>query len=129
MDNVTIEKLKKLVRNVPDFPAKGVQFKDLTTLLKNGEALNVVADALVELYRGKGVTKVVGIESRGFIAGAILASRLGAGFVPARKPGKLPAKTIARTYEKEYGTDTIEWWSSTTTCSPPEAPCTRHTNW
>lgn len=108
MDNVTIEKLKKLVRNVPDFPAKGVQFKDLTTLLKNGEALNVVADALVELYRGKGVTKVVGIESRGFIAGAILASRLGAGFVPARKPGKLPAKTIARTYEKEYGTDTIE---------------------
>ena len=75
MDNATIEKLKKLVRNVPDFPAKGVQFKDLTTLLKNGEALNVVADALVELYRGKGVTKVVGIESRGFIAGAILASR------------------------------------------------------
>ena len=108
MDNATIEKLKKLVRNVPDFPAKGVQFKDLTTLLKNGEALNVVADALVELYRGKGVTKVVGIESRGFIAGAILASRLGAGFVPERKPGKLPAKTIARTYEKEYGTDTIE---------------------
>lgn len=108
MKQQELENLKSLVRNVPDFPAKGVQFKDLTTLFKDGSALKLVGDALVDLYREKGITKVAGIESRGFIGGSMLAAGLGAGFVPIRKPGKLPAKVVARTYEKEYGTDTIE---------------------
>ena len=103
-----VKDLKGLIRNIPDFPTKGIQFKDLTTLLKNGEALHVMSQALADLYRDKGVTKVVGIESRGFIGGSILAYELGCGFVPARKPGKLPAVTIKKTYAKEYGTDTIE---------------------
>ena len=90
MKQETIDKLKATVRNIPDFPIKGIQFKDLTTTLKDGEALAIIADELEALYAGKGVTKVVGIESRGFIGGAILAARLGAGFVPVRKPGKLP---------------------------------------
>ena len=77
-------------------------------MIKNGEALHVMGDALAELYKDKGVTKVVGIESRGFIGGSILADRLGAGFVPARKPGKLPSVTVKASYAKEYGVDTIE---------------------
>ncbi len=97
-----------LIRDVPDFPSAGIMFRDLTTMLKDGEALRVMSKDLAELYRGKGVTKVVGIESRGFIGGSILAYELGAGFVPARKPGKLPAETIKKTYAKEYGVDTIE---------------------
>lgn len=107
--------MKGLIRNIPDFPTKGIQFKDLTTLLKNGEALQVMSKALAEIYRDKGVTKVVGIESRGFIGGSILAYELGCGFVPARKPGKLPAVTIKKTYAKEYGTDTIELHSDAIT--------------
>lgn len=103
-----VKDLKGLIRNIPDFPSKGIQFKDLTTLLKNGEALHVMSDALADIYRDKGITKVVGIESRGFIGGSILAYKLGCGFVPARKPGKLPAVTIKKTYAKEYGIDTIE---------------------
>ena len=82
--------------------------RDLTTLLKNGEALHLMGDKLADLYRGLGVTKVVGIESRGFIGGSVLAYELGCGFVPARKPGKLPAVTIKKAYAKEYGVDTIE---------------------
>lgn len=108
MTNRNFDSVKALVRNIPDFPVKGVQFKDLTTALKNPEALTLMADALEELYRDRGVTKVAGIESRGFIGGALMAVRLGAGFVPIRKPGKLPADTISATYEKEYGADTIE---------------------
>lgn len=107
--------MKGLIRNIPDFPTKGIQFKDLTTLLKNGEALQVMSKALAGIYRDKGVTKVVGIESRGFIGGSILAYELGCGFVPARKPGKLPAVTIKKTYAKEYGTDTIELHSDAIT--------------
>lgn len=107
--------MKGLIRNIPDFPTKGIQFKDLTTLLKNGEALQVMSKTLAEIYRAKGVTKVVGIESRGFIGGSILAYELGCGFVPARKPGKLPAVTIKKTYAKEYGTDTIELHSDAIT--------------
>lgn len=103
-----IEKLKSKVRDVPDFPEKGVLFKDLTTLFKDKEALRIMSDELRKMYADAGITKVVGIESRGFIGGAILAAELGAGFVPLRKPGKLPAETISRTYQKEYGTDTIE---------------------
>lgn len=102
------KRLEEYVRNIPDFPKKGIQFKDITTLLKEPEALKKVTDMLVERYKDKGITKVVGIESRGFIFGAILAERLGAGFVMARKPGKLPAEVVEETYEKEYGTDTIQ---------------------
>ncbi|MDE6649940.1 MAG: adenine phosphoribosyltransferase [Muribaculaceae bacterium] len=103
-----IEDLKAIIRDVPDFPSVGIMFRDLTTMIKDGEALRVMGDALVELYKDKGVTKVVGIESRGFIGGSILADRLGAGFVPARKPGKLPSVTVKASYAKEYGVDTIE---------------------
>ena len=103
-----LEDLRGLIRDVPDFPSVGIMFRDLTTMIKNGEALHVMGDALADLYKGKGVTKVVGIESRGFIGGSILADRLGAGFVPARKPGKLPSVTVKASYAKEYGVDTIE---------------------
>ncbi|MBD5232233.1 MAG: adenine phosphoribosyltransferase [Bacteroidales bacterium] len=102
------EELKASIRDVVDFPSKGIIFRDLTTLIKNGEYLHILSDALKELYADKGVTKVVGIESRGFISGSILAYQLGAGFVPARKPGKLPAVTVKKSYAKEYGVDTIE---------------------
>ena len=96
------------LRTIPDFPIPGILFYDVTTLFKSAECLNEMLDTLVELYKDKGITKVVGIESRGFILGGALAARLGAGFVMARKPGKLPAETIEETYAKEYGTDTIE---------------------
>lgn len=100
--------LKGIVRNIPDFPVPGVQFKDLTTLFKDAKALKMLEQAMLELYKDKRITKVVGIESRGFIGGSMLAVHLGAGFVPVRKPGKLPAETIKKSYAKEYGTDTIE---------------------
>ncbi len=103
-----IEELRTYIRDIPDFPTKGIVFRDLTTLFKDGEALHTMGDALVDLYKDKGVTKVVGIESRGFIGGSIMAYRLGCGFVPARKPGKLPSVTIKKAYAKEYGVDTIE---------------------
>lgn len=105
---IKIEELKGLIRDIPDFPSKGIIFRDLTTLIKNGEALKLLSKELASLYEGKGVTKIVGIESRGFIGGSILAYELGAGFVPARKPGKLPSVTIKKSYVKEYGVDTIE---------------------
>lgn len=103
-----IEGMRKLIRDIPDFPTKGIIFRDLTTLFKDAEGLRVMSDALVDLYADKGVTKVVGIESRGFIGGSIMAYKLGCGFVPARKPGKLPSVTIKKAYAKEYGVDTIE---------------------
>ena len=96
------------IRDVKDFPVPGIIFKDITTVLSNPEYLKWMKDEIVNLYRAYGITKVVGIESRGFIMGASLAIRLGAGFVLARKPGKLPAETIQESYQKEYGTDTIE---------------------
>lgn len=102
------ETLKKNLREIPDFPKPGILFYDVTTLFKNQECLQSIIDELYEMYKGKGITKVVGIESRGFILGGALAARLGAGFVMARKPGKLPAETIEETYAKEYGTDTIQ---------------------
>lgn len=102
------ELLLKSLRTVPDFPIPGILFFDVTTLFKSSECLKELENRLYELYKDKGITKVVGIESRGFVMGALLASRLGAGFVPARKPGKLPAETIQESFAKEYGTDTIE---------------------
>ena len=96
------------LRCIPDFPVKGVNFRDVTTLFKNGECLKEMIDELYELYKDKGITKVVGIESRGFVMASALAVRLGAGVILCRKPGKLPAETVQESYEKEYGTDTIE---------------------
>lgn len=104
-----MEYIKKHVRDVIDFPQKGVVFKDLTTVFKDPRALHIIGWDLAQLYRDKGVTKVVGIESRGFIGASILSFELGAGFVPVRKPGKLPADTISASYDKEYGKDTIEF--------------------
>ena len=96
------------LRCIPDFPVKGVNFRDVTTLFKNGECLQEMIDELYELSKDKGITKVVGIESRGFVMASALAVRLGAGVILCRKPGKLPAETVQESYEKEYGTDTIE---------------------
>ena len=103
-----MEYIKSKVRDVMDFPSKGILFKDLTTAFKDPRALHIIGWDLSQKYRDKGVTKVVGIESRGFIGGSILAFELGAGFVPARKPGKLPADTVKAEYKKEYGVDVIE---------------------
>ena len=100
--------IKRHIRDIEDFPQKGVVFKDLTTAFKDPRALHIIGWDLSQYYRDKGITKVVGIESRGFIGGSILAFELGAGFVPARKPGKLPADTIQEKYQKEYGFDIIE---------------------
>lgn len=110
-----IDDLRLKIRDIPDFPSKGIIFRDLTTLLKDGEALHLMSDELVKLYQDKGVTKIVGIESRGFIGGSIMAYKLGCGFVPARKPGKLPSVTIKKAYAKEYGVDTIELHSDAIT--------------
>ncbi|MFX1273782.1 MAG: adenine phosphoribosyltransferase [Promethearchaeota archaeon] len=100
--------LLKYIRNVPDWPKEGIQFKDITTLCKAPESLKEACDQLINYYRGKGINKVAAIEARGYIFGAIIAYFLDAGFILIRKPGKLPAKTISETYELEYGTDTIE---------------------
>jgi len=102
------ETLLKNLRNVPDFPVPGIQFKDVSTLYKNAKCLKIMVNELYDLYKDKGITKVVGIESRGFVVGAALAVKLGAGFVMCRKPGKLPAETRKESYMKEYGKDTIE---------------------
>lgn len=102
------ETLLANLREIPDFPIPGILFYDVTTLFKNAECMKEMLDTLYEMYKDKGITKVVGIESRGFIMGGALAVRLGAGFVMARKPGKLPAEVMEETYAKEYGTDTIQ---------------------
>ena len=96
------------LRCIPDFPKKGINFRDVTTLYKSGECMKIMTDDLYELYKDKGITKIVGIESRGFIMAAALASKLGCGMVMARKPGKLPYTTIKESFSKEYGVDTIE---------------------
>ncbi|MDE6119264.1 MAG: purine phosphoribosyltransferase family protein, partial [Muribaculaceae bacterium] len=101
-----MEYIKQRVRDIMDYPVKGVIFRDLTTVFKDPRALHIIGWDLAQLYRDKGVTKVCGIESRGFIGGSILAFELAAGFVPIRKPGKLPADTISASYDKEYGKDT-----------------------
>lgn len=102
------EKLIESIRTIQDFPIPGILFRDVTTLFKDPERLKGLSDTLYEMYKDKGITKVVGIESRGFIMGPILATRLNAGFVPIRKPGKLPCETLEESYDKEYGKDTIQ---------------------
>lgn len=105
---LSLQSLKSKIRDVPDFPKPGIVFKDITTLLGEPAAFRQALDLMVELCRDREVEKVVAIESRGFILGGALADRLGAGFVPVRKPGKLPAKSIRATYELEYGSDSLE---------------------
>ena len=100
--------LEKSIRNIPDFPKPGILFRDITTLIQNKAAFKKAVDLLAKKYKGKKIDKVIGVEARGFIFGAAVAHRIGAGFVPVRKPGKLPFKTISATYELEYGTDTLE---------------------
>jgi adenine phosphoribosyltransferase len=100
--------LKECIRDVPDFPKKGIIFKDITTLLKNPGALKKTIDLMAERYSGEHIDQVIGIESRGFIFGTALAYQLGTGFIPVRKPGKLPAQTEKVTYQLEYGTDSLE---------------------
>jgi len=100
--------VRERIRSVPDFPKKGVMFRDITPLLNDGEAFARVVRFYTERYRDKGITRVVSIESRGFILGSILAYNLGAGFIPVRKPGKLPFSTIRESYSLEYGEDTLE---------------------
>jgi adenine phosphoribosyltransferase len=99
---------KSIIRDVPDFPKKGIVFKDITPLLKDPKAFQAVIEQLAKRYEGKNLKAVVAMESRGFIFGAPLATRLGIGFIPVRKPGKLPYKTFQETYDLEYGKDTLE---------------------
>ena len=96
------------LRCIPDWPKKGVNFRDVTTLFKNPECLRIIENELYDLYKDKGITKIVGIESRGFVMSSALALQLGAGIVLCRKPGKLPCETVQESYAKEYGKDTIE---------------------
>jgi len=100
--------IKDLIRTIPDHPKPGIQFRDITTLLMDPEGLEITIDQLVEPYRGAHIDKVVGVEARGFIVGGALAHRIRAGFVPVRKKGKLPWKTIGQDYELEYGSDRVE---------------------
>jgi len=103
-----MDNLKKLIREVPDFPKPGINFYDITTLLKDAAGLEESIDAMTEMCRGMAVDTVIGIESRGFIFGTPLAYQLGVGFIPVRKPKKLPADKVAVSYELEYGTDSLE---------------------
>ena len=100
--------LKNHIRHVPDFPKAGILFYDITTLLRDADGFRTTVDLLSTPYEGQGIDSVVGIESRGFILGAAVAERIGAGFIPIRKPGKLPAKSIRETYDLEYGKDALE---------------------
>ena len=103
-----MEQLRNIIRDVPDFPKKGILFKDITTLLEDAKSFQRMVDLLANRYIGEGIDKVVGVEARGFIIGAALAYKLGAGIVLVRKPGKLPSETLKKTYDLEYGTDTLE---------------------
>jgi adenine phosphoribosyltransferase len=103
-----MDHLRKLIREVPDFPKKGINFYDITTLLKDAEGLKQTIDALADEFKGEQIDTVIGVESRGFIFAAPLAYHLGAGFVPVRKPKKLPAEKISVSYDLEYGQDTLE---------------------
>ena len=100
--------LKNYIRDIPDFPKKGIIFKDITPLLKAPEAFAYTINTLHEYYKNKNIGKIVSVEARGYIFGGVLAYKMECGFIPVRKPGKLPAETISETYELEYGTDTIE---------------------
>jgi adenine phosphoribosyltransferase len=111
MPTAAPEQLKQKIRNVPDFPKPGILFYDITTLLQDPDGFRDTIAAMTKPFEGQGITHIVGIESRGFILGAAVANRLGAGFIPIRKPGKLPSKTVKETYALEYGTDTLEMHS------------------
>lgn len=100
--------IKSLIRTVPNYPKKGIMFRDITTLLKDPLGLKLMVSELADRYKGRGIDKIAGIEARGFVVGAPLAYLLGVGFVPIRKQGKLPSETIGHDYELEYGTDRIE---------------------
>ncbi len=103
-----MEELKNIIRDIPDFPKKGIIFKDITTLLADAKSYQRMVDLLAHRYVGQKIDKVVGVEARGFIIGAALAYKLGAGIVLVRKPGKLPSETFKKSYQLEYGTDTLE---------------------
>jgi adenine phosphoribosyltransferase len=103
-----MKKLESFIRNIPDFPVKGIQFKDITTLLKNGELFAQAVDQLYVPFREQEINKIVGVEARGFIFGAALAYKINLGFIPIRKPGKLPAEVESEEYNLEYGKDSIE---------------------
>ncbi len=105
---MTIEDVKKEIRDIPDFPSKGIVFKDLTTVFKNPACMRFLSDSLYDQYKDCGITKVIGIESRGFILGSIIAEKLNAGFIPVRKKGKLPADSFEIEYQLEYGSAIIE---------------------
>ncbi|AXJ00860.1 adenine phosphoribosyltransferase [Cyclonatronum proteinivorum] len=114
MDSITKDEhafLLSCIRDIPDYPKKGIIFKDITPLLQNPEALKITTEALTRPYRGKEIDLVVGLESRGFLFGPSVAQNLGAGFIPVRKPNKLPFHKIAASYELEYGADTVEMHS------------------
>lgn len=108
MHIITNQDVKDSIRNIPDFPIKGIQFKDITTALKQPHLFNYITEEFVRYFSDKGITKIVAIESRGFILGGALSYRLNAGFVPVRKPGKLPSATHKVTYDLEYGKDILE---------------------
>lgn len=108
MNSNDIKKVESLIRTIPDFPAKGIIFRDITTALKDKEGLKVIIDDFTKRYKDKGIDYVLGADARGFIFGAVIAYNIGAGFVPARKPGKLPAETEKVEYELEYGKNSIE---------------------
>jgi adenine phosphoribosyltransferase len=103
-----MDELKNIIRDIPDFPKKGIIFKDITTLLQDARSYQRMVDLMSHRYIGQHIDKVVGVEARGFIIGSALAYKLGAGIVLVRKPGKLPAETFSKTYDLEYGTDTLE---------------------
>lgn len=108
MTDERLDSLRKLIREVPDFPKPGILFYDITTMLKAPGGLDLTVELLAERLSGLGIEQVVAMESRGFIFGTPVAMKLGAGFVPVRKPGKLPAEIVSESYELEYGTDTLE---------------------
>ncbi len=134
-----LSEIRSKIREIKDFPSEGILFKDITTLLKDGPAWAAVIDHLAARYHTSRVDVVVGVESRGFIFGGALAHQLKAGFVPVRKRGKLPARTIEEEYELEYGRDVLavhedairpgQWCWPWTTSSPPAAPCPRRSGW
>lgn len=105
---ITLEEVSKSIRNIPDFPKEGIQFKDVSTAFKDRKIFKFIVAEIRNHYQELGITKVIGIESRGFILGSALAGELHAGFIPIRKPGKLPADTFNQSYELEYGTDSLE---------------------
>jgi adenine phosphoribosyltransferase len=105
---MTMDQLKNRIRHVPDFPKAGILFYDITTLLRDPAGFRMAIDSLALPFKDHGIEVVVGIESRGFIFGAAVADRIGAGFTPVRKPGKLPSTTVRATYDLEYGTDALE---------------------